>query len=133
MNYGIQMYSVRDLAGKDLHAALKCVADIGYKFVEFAGFFGNKAEDVRAWLDELGLEVCSTHTDPNELTPDKIKATIAYHKILGNKNIIIPGIWYNTEKELNYSVELINFAKDALEKEGITLGYHNHYKEFFTI
>ena len=57
MKYGIQMYSVRDLAEKDLYAALKCVADIGYKYVEFAGFFGHKAEDVRAWLDELGLEV----------------------------------------------------------------------------
>ena len=133
MKYGIQMYSVRDLAKNDLHAALKCVADIGYKYVEFAGFFGNKAEDVRAWLDELGLEVCSTHTGPEELIPGKIKETIEYHKIIGNKNIIMPGIWYKTEKELDLSVELINYAKDALEKEGITLGYHNHYKEFYTM
>ena len=133
MKYGIQMYSVRDLAEKDLYAALKCVADIGYKYVEFAGFFGNKAEDVRAWLDELGLEVCSTHTSPSELTPNKIKETIEYHKIIGNKNIVMPGIWYKTEKELNLSVELINYAQDALAKEGITLGYHNHYKEFYTM
>ena len=133
MNYGIQLYSVRDVAKNDLYAALKCVADIGYKFVEFAGFFGNDAATVRGWLDELGLEVCSTHTDPEELTPGRIKETIEYHKTIGNKNIIMPGIWYNTEKELNYSVELINYAKDALEKEGITLGYHNHYKEFYTM
>lgn len=133
MKYGIQMYSVRDLAKNDLHAALKCVADIGYKYVEFAGFFGNKAEDVRAWLDELGLEVCSTHTGPEELIPGKIKETIEYHKIIGNKNIIMPGIWYKTEKELDLSVELINYAKETLAKEGITLGYHNHYKEFYTM
>lgn len=133
MKYGIQMYSVRDVAKNDLYAALKSVADIGYKFVEFAGFFGNSAEDVRAWLDELGLEVCSTHTDPEELTPGRIAETVKYHKTIGNKNIIIPGIWYNTEKELNYSVELINFANDYLAKEGIALGYHNHYKEFYTM
>ena len=66
-----------------------------------AGFFGNSAEDVRAWLDEFGLEVSSTHTGPEELTPDRIKDTIAYHKTIGNKNIIIPGIWYNTKEELD--------------------------------
>ena len=133
MNYGIQLYSVRDIAKNDLYAALKSVADIGYKYVEFAGFFGNKAEDVRAWLDELGLEVCSTHTGPEELTPDRIKETIEYHKIIGNKNIIFPGIWYKTKKELDYSVALINYAKEELAKEGISLGYHNHYKEFYTM
>lgn len=133
MKYGIQLYSIRDLAQESLRDALRCAADTGYKYVEFAGFFGNSAEDVRAWLDEFGLEVCSTHTDPNELTPDKIKETINYHKIIGNKNIIFPGIWYKTEKELDYSVALINYANDALAKEGITLGYHNHYKEFYTM
>ena len=133
MKYGIQLYSIRDVAKESLRDALKCAADIGYKFVEFAGFFGNSAEDVRAWLDEFGLEVSSTHTGPEELTPDRIKDTIAYHKTIGNKNIIIPGIWYNTKEELDYSVALINFANDALAKEGITLGYHNHYKEFYTM
>ena len=87
MNYGIQLYSVRDVAKNDLYEALKCVADIGYKFVEFAGFFGNDAATVRGWLDELGLEVCSTHTGPEELTPGRIKETIEYHKTIGNKNI----------------------------------------------
>ena len=44
MDYGIQLYSVRDLASQDLEAALKAVSEIGYKYVEFAGFFGNSAE-----------------------------------------------------------------------------------------
>lgn len=133
MKYGIQLYSIRDVAKESLRDALKCAADTGYKFVEFAGFFGNSAEDVRAWLNEFGLEVSGTHTSPEELTPDKIEETIKYHKIIGNKNIIIPGIDFTTREALDKAVELINFANDALAKEGITLGYHNHYKEFFTM
>ncbi len=133
MKYGIQLYSIRDVSKESLRDALKCAADTGYKMVEFAGFFGNSAEDVRAWLDEFGLEVCSTHTGAEELTPDRIAETIAYHKIIGNKNIIIPGIDFNTKEALDSAVELINFANDALAKEGITLGYHNHYKEFYTM
>ena len=67
MKYGIQMYSVRDLAEKDLRAALKCVADIGYKYVEFAGFFGHSAEEVRSWLDEFGLDEESYLKEADEL------------------------------------------------------------------
>ena len=133
MKYGIQLYSVRDVAKDSLRDALKCAADIGYKFVEFAGFFGNSAEDVRAWLDEFGLEVSSTHTGPEELAPETIAETIKYHKTIGNKNIIIPGIDYSTKEALDKAVDLINFANEALAKEGITLGYHNHYKEFYTM
>ena len=43
MEYGIQMFSVRDIAEKDLHAALRKVAELGYRYVEFAGFFDHPA------------------------------------------------------------------------------------------
>ena len=68
MNYGLQMYSVRDITGTDLAGALKQVADLGYSFVEFAGFFGHSAQDVKKMLDDNGLTVSGTHTGWQELT-----------------------------------------------------------------
>ena len=130
MKYGIQMYSLRTVAGEDLKKALETVAKIGYKAVEFAGFFGNDAETVRSWLDELGLEVYSTHTGVKELTPEVIEETIKYHKTLGNKLIIIPGFSAKTREDFDAVIDTINFAQPVLEKEGIKLAFHNHYKEF---
>ena len=40
MEYGLQLYSVRDITQKGLQNAMQKVADLGYSFVEFAGFFG---------------------------------------------------------------------------------------------
>ena len=40
MKYGIQLYSMRDLAEKDFEAAVAKAAEIGYSSIEFAGFFG---------------------------------------------------------------------------------------------
>ena len=40
MKYGLQMYSVRDAAEKDLLGTLEKVAALGYHYAEFAGFFG---------------------------------------------------------------------------------------------
>ena len=44
IEYGLQLFSVRDITDKDLEGALKAVAEMGYKYVEYAGFFGHSAE-----------------------------------------------------------------------------------------
>ena len=67
MDYGIQLYSVRDLAEKDLSAAVKRVAELGYSSVEFAGFFGHSAEEVNEMLRENNLRVSSTHSGFDDL------------------------------------------------------------------
>ena len=90
MEYGIQMYSVRDFTKDDLEGALRQVSEMGYKFVEFAGFFGHSAEAVRDMLDKYGLRVSGTHTGWQEVA-EHFEETVAYHKIIGNKNIIVPG------------------------------------------
>lgn len=130
MEYGIQLYSLRDVAEHDLRAALAAVAKTGYKAVEFAGFFGHSAPEVRDWLAAYGLRVCGTHTPWQELTPDALPATIAYHKALGNSRIIVPGADLSTREGINAFVALANEAGPRLAAEGITLGYHNHTAEF---
>lgn len=132
MEYGLQMYSVRDITKENLTDALRQVAELGYKFVEFAGFFGNSAEDVRGALDHYGLRVSGTHTSSAELLPDKLAETIAYHKELGNTNIIIPGFDLSTKEKLDELIDLINDVQPKLAAEGIALGYHNHDYEFRT-
>ena len=56
----IQVYSVRDDAAADMMGTLKKIADMGYDGVEFAGFYGYGAEEIRAELDKLPnwVEVC---------------------------------------------------------------------------
>ncbi len=130
MEYGLQLYSVRDITGQDLEGALAKVAALGYRFVEFAGFFGHSADKVKAMLDTYGLTVSGTHTGWQELSADRIDETIAYHKAIGNKNIIIPGADLSTREKLDALIALINEAQPKLAEAGIVLGYHNHSHEF---
>ena len=127
--YGIQMYSIRDLSQNNLEKALAAVAEIGYSYVEFAGFFGNSAEDVLAMLKKYGLKVSGTHTGWQELKPEVLHETIAYHKTLGNKNIISPGFG-RSDESFDEMVKTINYALPILKENGITLGYHNHSYEY---
>lgn len=129
MEYGLQMYSVRDITKKNLDKALKQVAQIGYKYIEFAGFFGHSAEQVKAMLDNYGLIVSGTHSGLDELDRD-FAGTVKYHQAIGNTNYIIPGAPWGTAAELDDTIAKLNKYKPMLAAEGITLAYHNHDGEF---
>jgi sugar phosphate isomerase/epimerase len=129
MNYGIQMYSIKDVASVDLKRALEIVAAQGYKNVEFAGFFGNSAEDVKSWLEEYGLEVSGTHTGLSALTPEKIADTVAYHKTIGCNYIIVPHADWKIEESFNANLDAMKYAAEYVKKEGMTLAFHNHSTE----
>ena len=130
MNYGLQLYSIRDLTPSDMAGSLEKVAKIGYKYVEFAGFFGHDAAEIRDLLDKNGLEVSGTHTGWQELLPENYEATVRYHKTIGNKNIIIPGADLSSAARIDEFVDFINTVQPKLKADGIALGYHNHSGEF---
>ena len=129
MDYGLQLYSVRDVTGTDLEGTLKKVAEIGYRYVEFAGFFGHSAEQVKAMLDNYGLIVSGTHSGLGDLDAD-FAGTVKYHHTIGNTNYIVPGAPTWTAAELDETIAKMNKYKPMLEAEGIRLAYHNHDGEF---
>lgn len=129
MDYGVQMYSVRDVTEKDMEKALKAVSDIGYRFVEFAGFFGHPAAEIKAMLDHYGLKVSGTHTGWQEVA-EHFDETVAYHKAIGNANIIVPGADLSSQEKIDAYVQMANEFQPKLAAEGITFGYHNHHREF---
>ena len=129
MEYGIQMYSVRDITKDDLDGALRQVAELGYKYVEFAGFFGHTAEEVKAMLDKYGLVCSGTHTGWQEVA-ENFEETVKFHKTIGNKYYIIPGHDLSTKEKLDEFIDQCNMLAPKLREHGIELGFHNHHIEF---
>jgi sugar phosphate isomerase/epimerase len=132
MNYGLQLYSVRDSAKENLLETIEKVAAQGYTCLEFAGFFGFSAEEVKAKMDQCGVYVSGTHTGWESIRDD-FEGTVKYHKTIGNKNIIVPGFSYSTKEKVEDFINFLNEFGPKLKAEGITLGYHNHAKEFTTV
>ncbi|MBE6584640.1 MAG: sugar phosphate isomerase/epimerase [Ruminococcaceae bacterium] len=128
--YGLQLYSVRDLTGEDLELAIEKVAALGYKYVEFAGFFGHSAEEVRAMLDKHNIAISGTHSPLFDLRPSNLANVIDYHKKIGNPRYIIPGCDLSTLEKIEEFASIVNYAQPILAAEGIKLGYHNHSHEF---
>jgi len=88
----LQLYSVREDCARDLRKTLEEVASMGYEGVEFAGYYGRTAGELRDMLKDLGLKVAGTHIGIDTLLGDKLKQTIEFNKTLGNRFLIVPWI-----------------------------------------
>lgn len=130
MEYGLQLFSVRDVTEQDMEGALRQVAEMGYRSVEFAGFFGHSAQEIKGWLDKYGLTASGTHTGMSELTGDKLQETIAYHQAIGCRNLIVPYESFATKGEIDVFIQRVQQVEPQLNVAGITLHYHNHDHEF---
>ena len=127
---GIQLYSLRDAMEKDMDATLKAVKEMGYDYVEFAGYFGKSAEEVKAILDKYGLEAVSVHQAIGLFEEEGQKA-VDYIKTLGVKYCAIP--WYNVDEFIsNWDATMDKFknVSKLLGDNDIKLMYHNHDFEF---
>ncbi|HEX8552404.1 MAG TPA: sugar phosphate isomerase/epimerase [Abditibacteriaceae bacterium] len=128
-----QLYSVREECERDLMGTLEKVAKMGFDGVEFAGFHGHSAQDVRAKLDEVGLRVAGAHIQFSEFSDEAIDATIEYHRTIGNRFLIVPWVDTKTLQSKAAWLELaerINGIAEKVKPHGMRMGYHNHDFEF---
>ena len=129
----VQLYSVRGDCKADFDKALEQIAKMGFQGVEFAGYYNyaNKGEQLRKRLDDLGLKAAGTHIRTDSFRGDAIKNTIAFHKAIGCRFLIVPGDKAFCDKEKSKELaETFNQAAAALKPEGMYCGYHNHSREF---
>ncbi|MBQ6341310.1 MAG: TIM barrel protein [Kiritimatiellae bacterium] len=164
----LQLYSIRTyiggkkdksgkefVKGKGMAQALKDVAALGYKGVEFAGYYNHTPEELKAMLADAGLVVCGTHvsndkygfdTKAGTFNPDVLKKTCEFELAYGNSLIICPGggnippgaTWSTgrggepckpsqaIDDFTKKLVELYNKAAEVAKKEGCKIGLHNH-------
>ncbi len=129
---GLQLYSVRGDCAKDFPGTVQAVAKMGYKGVDFAGYYGwdRKPAEFRKLLDDNGLKCCGCHTGLGTLQGDNLKKTVDLHKALGNKFLIVPGIGAKTREDWLKAAEAFNAIAEKLKPEGMFTGYHNHSHEF---
>lgn len=141
---GLQLYTVREQAGKDFEGTLKQVAEIGYQEVELYSFFDRKAAEVRRALDDAGLKCVSAHYGVPALSKG-LAAKIDYAKELGLQFMICPFPGFAdpsrarggsasadalTLDDWKWNADLFNKVGEEAKRAGLRFGYHNHHIEF---
>ncbi|WP_321347245.1 sugar phosphate isomerase/epimerase [uncultured Draconibacterium sp.] len=144
---GLQLWSVKDDMGENVAATLKAVGDMGYGFVEAAGYgdgkiYGIDPVEFKNLCESSGLKFLGAHTGqavPTEETWDETMAwwdtCIAAHKAAGVKWIVQPWMGETAYQSLDGLKDYCTYFEAVGEKcnaAGIRFGYHNHDQEFTT-
>jgi len=125
---GVQLYTVRDLMAADMPGTLSSVAAIGYREVEFAGYFDQDPYAIRSWLDAEGLAAPSAHIHVEDWEPVFEEAAI-----LGHTYLVDP--WIEPAKretldDYRRVAEAFNEIGLQARSAGFQFAYHNHDFEF---
>ena len=125
---GLQLYTVRDEMAKDVPKTLERVAQIGYREVEFAGYFKHTPHEIHELLERYKLSAPSSHV-PYPEKWDDWKKTVADAKKVGHEYVTVA--WTPDEKRQGADAyqrvaETFNRAGTEARKAGLHFAYHNH-------
>ena len=129
--FSIQLYSVREEMEKDFIGTLEKLGKkgMGYTGVQFAGYGGLSADEVKKALEDNGLKSIGTHAGMERLT-NELDEEIAYSKKIGSEYIVL------SYAEMKSKAGVIDLAKkltpvaEKINAAGLKFGYHNHAHEF---
>ena len=131
-DFGLQLYSVRDLLPKDPKGIMKQLADMGYKKFESYGgpkgfLWGMSPKEIKSFLGDLGVQMVSTHFDMNK----DLDKSIANAKEAGLSYLLCPYIGpQKTMDDWKKIADKFNTVGEQVTKSGLKFGYHNHDYSF---
>ncbi len=144
---GLQLYSLRADAKKDLKGTLQKAADMGYTSIEAADygngkFYGMDPVEFKKLVESTGMKVISSHQN-RALTKEELAAkdfskalawwdqAIDAHQKAGMKYMVMPYLKRpETLKDMQTYCEYFNEVGKRAAAKGIAFGYHNHKHEF---
>lgn len=142
---GIQLWSVRDDMKKDAAATIKQLGEMGYAFVEAAGyadgqFYGMSPEAFSKLLNANGLSFTASHCGHPLPDKEQWETTMQWwdqcidaHARVGVKYIVQASMdkqGYGSLADLKRYCDYFNAIGEKCNAKGIRFGYHNHDKEF---
>lgn len=126
----VQLYSLREESETDFVGVLKRVADMGYTGVEPAGFYGLSPKELRTIVEDLGMQISSSHGP--WANPDNLDEVVETAGILG-LDVACCGYGQKQFTDLDTikeTAETVSGMTATLAAQGITLFLHNHWWEF---
>jgi sugar phosphate isomerase/epimerase len=136
MKIGAQLYTLRDYEKNEegIEATLRRLKAMGFDMVQISGFGPCNADKLAGWLEELGIEVCGTHSPWDRVAdPAELKKLIEEHKKLKAPQIGIgmkPDIYPNSYEGYTRFIAKLNDICKRVQDAGLGFGYHNHEFEF---
>lgn len=126
--FGIQLYTLKDEMARDPKEVLRQLSSFGYSQIEsFEGqsgmFWGMKNTEFKSFIDELNLDLISSHTNFQENFEEKA----AQAGEIGMRYLIAP--WIGPQESIDAykrMADRFNEAGEICKRNNLRFAYHNH-------
>jgi sugar phosphate isomerase/epimerase len=126
---GVQLYTVRSLAQKDLPGVLAAIHKVGYQEVEtYWDIYDRPAKELRQIIADHGLRAPSGHFDYQGLG-----AKLDYAQELGVDYVVcpmLPRATWNSLDGFKTAAAQFNQWGEEISRRGMRFAFHNHNYEF---
>jgi sugar phosphate isomerase/epimerase len=128
--FAVQLYSIRDVVQQDIPGSFAKLANLGYTGVEFAGYYGLSATEVKKLLNDNGLKSAGSHVGMHVLGEEKsLQDEIAFSQTIGTEFLIVPWADMNSREDALRLAESMNPVAEKIKAAGMKMAYHNHAHE----
>ncbi len=129
---GLQLYTVRDQMKISVERTLADVARIGYREVEFAGYFNRPPRALNQLLKRNRLSAPAAHVGIDAVR-GPWNRTLAEAEEVGHKWLLVAWLAESDRDSVDAvrrTADLFNKAGEDAKRSGMRFAYHNHDFEF---
>ncbi|MGW8314816.1 MAG: sugar phosphate isomerase/epimerase family protein [Bacteroidales bacterium] len=133
--FGLITNVVQESIRNDHRGTLTRLAEMGYRYLEFGGTWGEDPGRLLTFMKEIGITPLAGGTSMAALQGDGLQKTIEDTLAMEKKYMVCYWPWMDSAE--NLTLNQVNAAVDRLQKigevcnrNGLRFAMHNHEKEF---
>jgi len=131
--YAAQLYSVHKIVWETPAVSFNAIKAAGYAGVEFAGYGGHGAKELKQMLEDAELLAMGSHVNgPVELTGDNLAKTLDFAAELGLASITTPHAKCDSADGYRKFGAAMGAAAEKAKAYGIKVGVHTTHHHFTT-
>ena len=134
MKLGAQLFTIREFTQtpEDIEKSLRKIKNLGFTNIQISGFGYMDPKALADLVDELGLDVCCTHS-PFQRMQEDLPRLIEEHKMLHCDTIglgMMPETYRGSLEGLRRFLKDVEPIAKEMKDAGMQFAYHNHNMEF---
>jgi sugar phosphate isomerase/epimerase len=134
-DFGIITNVVQNQIKADHRRTMSLLAEMGYKYLEFGGVFGEKPAELKQFMEGIGLAPLAGGTSISGLLGDGLQKSIDDCLEMGKKYLVCYWPWMDggehpTMDQVKFAVDAFMKMGETCNNNGLRFAFHNHEKEF---
>ena len=134
-DFGIITIGLQKMMREDHRGTMDMLVEMGYKYLEFGGTWGEEPADLRRFMEGIGLIPLAGGAGLADMQGDDLQAVIEESLALGKRYMVCYWPWMDdgndpTWDKVKFAVDEFHRIGEICNGKGLRFAFHNHYQEF---